>query len=280
MRKRRFIGTNGMTLIADEAGPETGAPILLLHGGGQTRGSWKNAVTRLAAEGYLVIAPDTRGHGESDWATDADYTLEALVGDVRAIVNTLSAKPALVGASLGGVTALSLLGEDQAPDVRALVLVDTAPRIDMEGAKKITAFMSANTDGFASVEDAADAVAAYNPNRPRPKDVSGLRRNLRQVDGRLYWHWDPAFMGARRVEAGVSRPRLESAAKRVRVPTLLVRGALSDLVGDEQVEHFRSLMPQASFVDVAGAGHMVAGDHNDAFNDAILSFLLQVDGRA
>lgn len=280
MRKRGFVGLKGVTLVANEAGPEAGAPILLLHGGGQTRGSWKNAVTRLAAEGYLVIAPDMRGHGESDWAADADYTLEALVGDLRAIVDTLPAKPALVGASLGGVTALSLLGENDAPDVRALVLVDTAPRIDMEGAKKITAFMNANTKGFASVEDAADAVAAYNTSRSRPKDVSGLRRNLREVDGRLYWHWDPAFMGTKRVEAGVSRRRLESAAKRLKVPTLLVRGALSDLVGEEQVDHFRSLVPQASLVDVAGAGHMIAGDRNDAFNDAILTFLLQVDGRA
>lgn len=280
MRKRRFIGAKGVTLVADETGPEDGAPILLLHGGGQTRGSWKHTVGRLAARGYLVIAPDARGHGESDWAPDADYSLEALVGDLRAIVEALRAKPALVGASLGGVTALSLLGEQDAPDVRALVLVDTAPRIDMEGAKKITTFMRANADGFGSVEEAADAVAAYNPTRPRPKDPSGLRRNLREVGGRLYWHWDPAFMGARRVEVGASRSRLESAAKRLNVPTLLVRGALSDVVGDEQVEHFRSLVPKASFVDVAGAGHMVAGDHNDAFSDAILSFLLQVDDRA
>lgn len=280
MRKRQFVGAKSVNLVADEAGPEDGAPILLLHGGGQTRKSWKNVVGRLAEEGYLVIAPDARGHGESDWAPDANYSLDALAGDVRAILETLPAKAALVGASLGGVTALSLLGEEDAPDARALVLVDTAPKVDMEGAKKITAFMGANAEGFGSVEEAADAVAAYNPNRPRPKDVSGLRRNLREVDGRLYWHWDPAFMGTKRVQVGVSRPRLESAAKRLTIPTLLVRGALSDLVGDEEVEHFRSLMPRASFVDVAGAGHMVAGDHNDAFSDAILSFLLQVDHRA
>lgn len=280
MRQRRFVGMNGVRLTADEAGPETGSPVLLLHGGGQTRGSWKNAVARLAADGYRVIAPDARGHGESEWAPDGDYSLDAMVGDVRAIVNALPGRPAIVGASMGGTTALALLGEADAPEARALVLVDVAPRIDVEGAKRVATFMNANPDGFASVEEAADAVSAYNPHRPRPKDISGLRRNLREVGGRLFWHWDPAFIGERRIEPGVFRPRLEDAAKTVAVPTLLVRGAQSDMVGDEEVAHFRSLMPHARFVDVAGAGHMVAGDRNDAFNGAIFSFLSDIDGRA
>ena len=164
--------------------------------------------------------------------------------------------------------------------MRALVLVDVAPTVNREGVGRIAAFMRANSGGFATLEEAADAVSAYNPHRPRPKDISGLRRNLREVEGRLYWHWDPAFMGARGVSATIDRDGLVAAARRVDVPTLLVRGAQSEVVGEEEVAAFRTLMPQARYVDVAGAGHMIAGDRNDAFNSAVVDFLQEVDGDA
>jgi pimeloyl-ACP methyl ester carboxylesterase len=157
------------------------------------------------------------------------------------------------------------------------VLVDVTPRIDPEGAQRIGAFMRGNPEGFATLEEVADAVAAYNPHRPRPKDISGLRRNLREVDGRLHWHWDPQFLGARRLEPATYQNRLEEAARQTLIPTLLVRGNRSEIVGDAEVDHFRELMPAAAFVDVKDAGHMVAGDKNDAFNAAILSFLATVD---
>jgi pimeloyl-ACP methyl ester carboxylesterase len=178
---------------------------------------------------------------------------------------------------VGGITALAAMAEVDTPPIRALVLVDIAPKIHMPGALRIAAFMRANPDGFASVEEAADAVSAYNPHRPRPKDVSGLRRNLREVDGRLYWHWDPAVLGERHLEPDLFQARLERAARGIAVPTLLVRGKQSEIVGDEEVAHFRNLLPKGLFVDVAGAGHMVAGDRNDAFNAAVVGFLEDVD---
>ncbi|ENZ82167.1 alpha/beta fold hydrolase [Caulobacter vibrioides] len=277
MEHRRFEGHRGLALAADIAGPAQGRPVVLLHGGGQTRGSWKNGLKALVERGYRVFSIDARGHGESGWDPDQDYSLDAQVADLTALLAQLPDSPALVGASMGGVTALATLGQAHPPAARALVLVDVTPKVDPVGAQRIADFMRANPEGFATLQEVSDAVAAYNPHRPRPKDLSGLRRNLREVDGRFYWHWDPAFLGVRRLEPEAYRERLEDAARAIAVPTLLVRGARSEIVGDAEVAHFRALMPRARYVDVAGAGHMVAGDRNDAFNAAILNFLADVD---
>ena len=139
--------------------------------------------------------------------------------------------------------------------------------------------MLGTLDGFASLEEVADAVAAYNPHRPRPTDLSGLRKNVRlRDDGRWYWHWDPAFLlGGRRDEPRSVRneDRLEDAARAITVPTLLVRGRQSDVLSEAGAWHLVELVPHSRYVDVGGAGHMVAGDRNDAFNDAVVEFLRQ-----
>jgi pimeloyl-ACP methyl ester carboxylesterase len=199
--------------------------------------------------------------------------------------------PVLIGASLGGIASLTAIGEaERNEDVaRALVLVDVAPRSEQAGIDRIAAFMIDNVGGFDSLDDVADAVAAYNPLRPRPTNVDGLRKNVRQrEDGRWYWHWDPRFVGASFTEAGVSladreardetrtviQPdRLQAAARHITVPVLLVRGRMSDLLSEEGARELLELVPHAQFADVAGAGHMVAGDRNDVFNDAVLAFL-------
>jgi pimeloyl-ACP methyl ester carboxylesterase len=106
MERREFRGHKGIRIAADLAGPEAGLPALLMHGGGQTRHSWRNGLEALAANGYRVVAVDSRGHGESAWDSDGDYSLDAQVADLEALVAQLPPKPALVGASMGGVTAL------------------------------------------------------------------------------------------------------------------------------------------------------------------------------
>src|SRR5690606_31887588 len=143
---------------------------LLLHGGGQTRHSWHRSGARFAAAGWTSIAIDCRGHGDSEWASDGDYSMDALVGDLAAVVTELDVVPALVGASMGGITSLVALGES-AVDARALVLVDVAPRTEPEGVRRILDFMASAPNGFATLEDVADAVAAYNPHRARPKNL-------------------------------------------------------------------------------------------------------------
>jgi len=273
----RLRGAGSLELAADIQGRRSAPPVLLLHGGGQTRHAWGGTTRALVDVGFLVVTLDQRGHGESDWAADADYTLDAYVADLRAVLAQLDRPAALVGASLGGVASLLAAGEPPAAPCSALVLVDITPRIDAAGRERIGRFMNSHREGFASIEEAADAVARYLPHRPRPADVSGLARNLRvEEDGRYHWHWDPAFIRSnwppRQYHARLPE-RMEAAAAAVTAPMLLVRGARSEIVTEEAAEAFRRLAPTAEYVDVAGAAHMVAGDRNDAFTAAVVDFL-------
>ena len=277
-------GAGGLILRGDAWGPPGGAPVVFLHGGGQTRHAWGTTAQRFARAGAYVLAMDHRGHGDSDWpapgALHGDYDLETFAGDVRAIATHLGRPPAVVGASLGGMAAL--LANGTAPNgdqvFSALVLVDITPRIDSDGVAKIQGFMRAQLrEGFGTIAEAADAVAAYLPHRPRPRSHEGLKKNLRlHPDGRWRWHWDPRFLeGNRRIGPGSAEVEqmLVGAARRIAIPTLLVRGASSELVGEEHAKDFLKLVPHARYVDVTGARHMVAGDRNDQFANAIESFL-------
>jgi pimeloyl-ACP methyl ester carboxylesterase len=274
LKTARFKAFAGVHLTADVGGDSHGVPVLLLHGGGQTRHSWGRAAAELAARGYYVAALDLRGHGDSDWAPDSDYSIDAQVADIRAVMREMPAPPVLIGASMGGLIALTVAGESEEPATRALVLVDVTPKVDPGGRARIIGFMRGRPDGFASIEEAADAIAAYLPHRPRPRNLSGLHRNLRRhADGRWYWHWDPRFFDTFEPDPGSASRRYTAAADNVRVPTLLVRGGKSELVTAESVRHFRESIPHAEHVDVTDAAHMIAGDRNDAFNEAVLDFL-------
>lgn len=274
-QQRSFAGSEGLRLCADVGGDPEGPPVILLHGGGQTRFSWAGAMRELVARGFYVISLDARGHGDSDWSPDGHYSLDSLAADLRAVIATLPARPALVGASMGGATALYAIGTSAEPIASMLVMVDVVPRVDPEGAERIRRFMSANPDGFVTLEEAAAAVAAYNPHRPPPKDHSGLMRNLRRsAEGRLRWHWDPKIIRRpHRLEPPELAEQLLGACAGVHVPVLLVRGQQSDVVDDAGIEEFRLKLPQLEVVSVAGAGHMVAGDRNDAFNRSVIGFL-------
>lgn len=274
VHRESFVGHGGVKLAADVVGTPGAPEIVLLHGGGQTRHAWRKAMHALAAAGYRVVSLDTRGHGDSDWAADGDYSFDALCGDLQAILPCLHGKPVLVGASMGGCVALALAGE--IPDLAAaLVLVDVAPRLEEKGVEHVRQFMAARPDGFASLEEVAQVIAAYNPSRQPTDDLQGLKKNLRQGhNGRWYWHWDPAFIAGdqREIVAGISE-RMRSAAQKIAIPTLLVRGQTSDVVSLQGVDELKQLIPHLEFVDVAQAGHMVAGDRNDVFNAAIIEFL-------
>jgi pimeloyl-ACP methyl ester carboxylesterase len=270
----RFAASAGLSLTGDVGGDPSGQPVLLLHGGGQTRHSWGRAAIELSGQGYYVVALDLRGHGDSDWASDADYTLDAHIADIRAVVRGLRRPPALIGASMGGLISLSVAGESPELPIRCLVLVDVTPKVDAAGRARILGFMRERPDGFVSVEEAADAIAGYLPHRPRPKDLSGLHRNLRRhADGRWYWHWDPRFFDTFEPDQDIAAHRYTAAARRVTAPTLLVRGSKSELVTPDSVKHFRESIPHAEYVDVADAAHMIAGDRNDQFNAVVLEFL-------
>ena len=278
-----IAGADGVRLAADVGGPEDGPTVVLLHGGGQTRHSWSATWRRLVDAGWRAWSVDLRGHGDSSWPDDGDYSLDGFADDVRAVARSLPRPPILVGASLGGLSSLVAVAESpvQTDTARALVLVDVAHRVEIGGRERIGEFMRGHLEeGFASLEEAADAIAAYNPHRPRPTNLSGLAKNLRQrPDGRWAWHWDPRFVDGKFGSADETRSsvvdpdRLEHAVDVLTVPVLLVRGRSSDLLSEEGAQDFLARVPQAQFADVAGAGHMVAGDRNEIFNQAILGFL-------
>jgi pimeloyl-ACP methyl ester carboxylesterase len=268
------VGDN-VELIGDAWGAGDAAPVLLLHGGGQTRHAWGGTARALAEQGWYAVALDLRGHGDSSWSPDGNYQIDTFVTDLRKVLTHFEQPPVLVGASLGGMTALLTEGEATRPVSSAVVLVDITPRVEQKGVDRIIAFMTARPDGFASLEEVADTIAEYIPHRPRPKDLSGLEKNLRKrPDGRYRWHWDPQLISPDRRRRDPER--MFAAARGLRVPTMLVRGGISDVVSEETTKEFLEAVPHAKYVDVAEAGHMVAGDRNDAFSKAVIEFLAEV----
>lgn len=271
-RLGRIVSHDRLELVADDMGPLDAPAVILLHGGGQTRHSWSGAARALAQRGYRVVNFDARGHGDSGWSDHGAYSLDDRVADLAAITARLDQPFALVGASLGGATSIHAVASDLRPS--AVVLVDIVPHPEPEGISRIVGFMRAHHDGFATLDEAVDAVAAYNPERPRPRDPKGLLRNLRErADGRLYWHWDPRIVSHRPQDFHETVQRSSVVLAETAMPVLLVRGLKSDVVSDAGIAAFRELVPHLEVADVSGAGHMVAGDRNDAFNGAAIAFL-------
>lgn len=184
LRDEQIVTGDGLRLAASVAG-ERGQPgAVLLHGAGQTRHSWRGTVATLGALGYHALAYDARGHGESGWSPQSDYSFERLADDLDAVVGHLGGVPAFVGASMGGMTALHSIGRSQAEYARSIVLVDIAPRVEQKGVKRVHDFLNGHRNGFASIEEASDAVAAYNPHRPRPSNPQGLMKKPAPPRGR------------------------------------------------------------------------------------------------
>ena len=288
MQTVKFRGVDGLTLIADEwnrgAESATGAAaaatsdsarpsILFLHGGGQNRYSWKNTSQILADEGLHVVALDSRGHGDSDRAPNANYTVDALCADTLLVLEQIGRPTILIGASMGGMTALPVAYQAGPEKVTKLVLVDVVPRYEKDGSARIREFMASGLNGFGSLEEAADAVAAYLPHRSKPRSTEGLKKNLRHRDGRWHWHWDPAFLTAPLDDPFVRVEKLERAAINLRIPIQLIRGRLSDVVSEEGVKDFLDKVPSAEFVELSDAGHTAAGDDNDAFSEVVVQFV-------
>ncbi|MDR5752390.1 MULTISPECIES: alpha/beta hydrolase [unclassified Caballeronia] len=264
---------SGIGLAADTWGSPDRPLVILLHGGGQTRHAWGETGVRLGNAGYFAVAYDARGHGDSTWSPDGDYGLEVLAQDLRCVIDAANgAQPVLVGASLGGATSLVAIGE-QRVEAAALILVDFVPYTEPAGVDRIRKFMRQKPEGFDSLEAVAEAISEYRRTRSRRRDLDGLAKNVRiGNDGRYHWHWDPRFI-AQPVDLRGRHERLCACARRLSAPTLLVRGASSDVVSDKGVREFLELCPHADYINVAEAGHMVAGDRNDRFGRVAIDFL-------
>jgi pimeloyl-ACP methyl ester carboxylesterase len=269
----RIAASDGLRLAIETLGARGRPGIAFAHGFGQTRGAWSATAAALAASGYACLAYDARGHGDSDWRADAPYAWDQLVEDLATIARRFREPPVLVGASMGGLVGLA--GEHvHGPLFRALILVDVTPRWETRGVGRILDFMRAHPDGFASIDEAAAAVAAWLPHRAERKSPDRLRALLADHgDGRLRWHWDPRLVDELATTSSGEQARLADAARNLRIPTLLISGGASDIVSDETIAEFLSLVPHARHVSVPGATHMVVGDDNAAFTRHVAEFL-------
>lgn len=268
----------GLELAASRHGADAATRVLFAHGFGQTRRAWAASATGLARHGYGSLSYDARGHGGSDRnPLDLPYSGHQFTDDLIVVAGELPQPPVLVAASMGGL--FGLLAEARWPGLfRALVLVDITPRWEAAGLERILAFMTAFPDGFASLDAAADAIAAYLPGRAR-KTGAALREVLRQQDdGRWHWHWDRRLVDELARDAQRHQDDLAMAARASACPMLLVSGGRSDLVSARTVEDFLVLAPHARHVQLADATHMLAGEDNDRFTATLLEYLGELDG--
>ncbi len=260
-------------------GADASPSVLYAHGFGQTRRAWAATASILAAHGHAGLAYDARGHGDSGFNADDDpYTGHQFTDDLIVLAGELPRPPVLVAASMGGL--FGLLAEARWPGLfRAMVLVDITPRWESAGLERILAFMTAFPEGFASLEQAAESIAAYLPHRrPRGAGSGALRGLLRQAaDGRWRWHWDRRLVDELARDSHRHQDDIATATRAVRCPLLLVSGGRSDLVSARTVADFLELAPHARHVQLPEATHMLAGDDNDLFTATVLQYLVDLE---
>ncbi|ODP38478.1 hypothetical protein BFL28_13800 [Sphingomonas turrisvirgatae] len=269
------MGSHGNRIAIERTGAPGASAVILLHGGGQKRQSWRRTGKQLAAAGWQAIACDVRGHGDSDPAPDGDYGYDRLVEDATSLIQAAGGRAVLVGASLGGKIALAAAGRLPPDMIRALVLVDAVPRSLESGIARVASILRPPPDGFDSPQAAAAALAATNGTATAPDAGARLQRNMRRdAAGRWHWHWDPRFFDpSHGLGIQPALTRLEDAARRVTAPTLLVRGELSDVTDAAGAAALAACIAHLEIAVIAGAGHMVVGDRNDTFDAILLDFL-------
>ena len=277
----RFQTEEEITIIADAFGNPAHDPVLLLHGGGQTRHSWKKSGFQIAKKGWYVLALDARGHGESSWSKKLNYSFDYISKDLLFVIQALDKKPVLIGASMGGFCSMLVLAKF--PEIaKALILVDVSPKVEQKGIDRIFQFMGSKPEGYESLEEVRAAIANYLPHRKNTGSLKGLKKSLRKLpNGNYGWHWDPEMLKVWSSLTDHRNPNesedfFNGVLQNLLVPCLLVRGGMSDVVSIETVKDLLKIAPNLQFIDIKDAGHMIAGDSNDIFTDALLGFLQQI----
>ena len=249
-------------------------PVVFLHGGGLNAHTWDLVCASLKRE-WHCLALDQRGHGESEWSPEMDYATESHAGDLDAFVGALGLERfVLIGMSLCGVNALAWAGR-HSRRLAGLVLIDVGPEIRTEGVRKIAAFTSEATP-LDSVEHYVERALRFNPRRNRDLLRRSLLHNLRRMpDGRWMWKYDQRHRGKAPDPEAYARRRelLWSAVDGVECPTLVVRGAQSDVFHDEDAERLAGRLRQGRWVRIEGAGHTVQGDNPAGLLVSLREFL-------
>lgn len=254
-----------------------GLPVMLcLHGAAQNAHMWDFTALALCTR-YRILALDQRGHGDTSWAPDSDYSLDAFIADLDAFINALALENiTLVGLSMGGRNAFVYTAR-YPQQVRALVVADTGPEINRAGSDRIGRFMALE-DVLDSFEAFVERNLRHNPLRPEWMVRGSLRHNLVQrPDGRWTWKYDPAFRDpSRRTRRVVNSEALWEAWRSLKCPVLVVRGEESDVLSPQTAQAMVQALPQCRLVTVPRAGHLIPGDNPRGWEQAITSFLAEV----
>jgi pimeloyl-ACP methyl ester carboxylesterase len=277
-------GAHGLDLHLLEWSHE-GVPLLLLHGFGNEAHIWEDFAPAVAPF-YRTLALDHRGHGDSAWDPERRYEHEAMVADVEAATAELGfERLVVIGHSLGGRIATLFAGRH--PERMAgLVLIDIGPEVDPRGRMRIRQDVEANiAPVFASVAEYARVLSLAYPAARADALARMARHGLRQRDdGRFELKMDPALRGGLGAPAATdeaeARERETTAAlwdalARIPCPTLVVRGAASDILSPEVADRMvEEVLPNGRLAVVGRAGHSVMTDNPDGFREAVSDFVL------
>jgi len=268
----RRVNASGLSFHYAEWGAATQPPLLCLHGITQTAHSWDEVATDLAAD-YRVLCFDQRGHGDSDWAPDGDYTRQTQAADRDAITDALGLRQfILAGMSMGGINAITFTAR-HAEKVRALIIVDVSPEIQVKGVENIRSFIQA-PDELDSFEAFVERAHQFNPRRSLENIRSRLSYNLKQLpSGKWTWKYDKALRSGERSFQASALQNLWDDVRAIRCPTLIIKGGESDILSAESAAKLQAAIPESRLAIVPGAGHSVMGDNPAAFVGAVRPFL-------
>lgn len=267
----RTLTLRGLRFHYLDWGTEGKPPFVCLHGGAQTAHSWDDFAP-LMRNDYHVYALDQRGHGDSDWAANGDYSRRTQSEDVAAFVAALGLAPfILAGLSMGGINAITYAAQ-YPENVRALIIVDVGPEIEARGRENIQSFIS-QIDELDSFEAFIERAHRFNPRRSLENLRQRLAHNLRQLpSGNWTWKFDQKRLGAG-VRSGLGPAGLWEDVRKIRCPTVTIRGAESDILAPAAAERMQAAIPNSYVAVVPGAGHSVMGDNPAGFAATVQEFL-------
>jgi len=276
--QKKFIEANGINFHYLEWGNSDNPPILLLHGFAQTCHSWDFIALHLS-DVFRVLALDQRGHGDTSWAIDGDYSPYKYQEDLRAVVEELGLGDiTLVGLSMGGRNAFTFAAENKNL-VKNLIIVDAAPQNQKAGSENIRRFVQ-QEDELDSIEDFVKRVMEYNPRRSAKQIRGSIRHNLKQLpSGKWTWKYDKIL----RSESKMLNHNQEYVNKLwlyadcINIPTLIVRGSESDVISMNTAEELHKRIINSQLITIEDAGHLVVGDNPSKFGKAVKEFLSDVN---